>query len=79
EQSPLEAKQFTVSGTLVNIVDILAPLCVDPSLGTSADGPKVLEFLLNLVSCVCALPPVAQPVLSDLDERLLPAFGKLCA
>ncbi|CAB1108795.1 unnamed protein product [Ectocarpus sp. CCAP 1310/34] len=78
-ESPLEAKQFTVNGTLVNIVDVLAPLWVDSSRGASADGPKVLAFLLNLVSCVCALPPVAEPVLPDLDKRLLPAFGTLCA
>ncbi|CBN75537.1 conserved unknown protein [Ectocarpus siliculosus] len=77
--SPLEAKQFTVNGTLVNIVDVLAPLWVDSSRAASADGPKVLAFLLNLVSCVCALPPVAEPVLPDLDKRLLPAFGTLCA
>ncbi|CAM9218603.1 unnamed protein product, partial [Ectocarpus sp. 12 AP-2014] len=77
--SPLEAKQFTVNGTLVNIVDVLAPLWVDPSRDAFAYGPKVLAFLLNLVSCVCALPPVAEPVLPDLDKRLLPAFGTLCA
>ncbi|CAM9215528.1 unnamed protein product, partial [Ectocarpus sp. 12 AP-2014] len=63
--SPLEAKQFTVNGTLVNIVDVLAPLWIDSSRAATADASKVLAFLLNLVSCVCALPPMAEPVLPD--------------
>ncbi|CAM9515693.1 unnamed protein product, partial [Ectocarpus sp. 13 AM-2016] len=37
-ESPLEAKQFTVNGTLVNIVDVLAPLWVDSPHATN--GPS---------------------------------------
>lgn len=51
----------------------------DPSCTGTAEGRKVLSFLLNLVSCVCVLPPDNVPVVPALDSRLLPAFGALCA
>lgn len=38
-----------------------------------------MSFLLNVVSCVCVLPPEDVLVLPELDSRLLPAFGALCA
>lgn len=37
-----------------------------------------MAFLLNLVACVCVLPPENEDVLPKLDNRLLPAFGALC-
>lgn len=77
--SPGEAKNFTVNGTLANVVKSLAPFWADPACATTSDGKKVLSFLLNLVSCVCVLPPEAAPIFPDLDRRLLPAMGTLCA
>lgn len=77
--SPGEAKHFTVNGTLSNIVRHFAPLWADPSATATADGKKVLSFLLNLVACVRVLPSESTPVLPKLDKRLLPAFGALCA
>ena len=68
-----------MSGTLSNIVNHFAPIWAGSSGTSTADGKKVLSFLLNLVSCVCVLPPTGTPVLPSLDKRLLPAFGALCA
>lgn len=76
--SPGEAKNFTVNGTLANVVKSLAPIWTDPACATTSDGKKVLSFLLNLVSCVYVLPPEAEPIFPDLDRRLLPALGTLC-
>ena len=77
--SPSEAKHFTVTGTLANIVRHFAPTWADSTRAHTAEGKKVLSFLLNLVSCVCLLPSEDTPVLPSLDKRLLPAFGALCA
>ncbi|CAM9644246.1 unnamed protein product, partial [Ectocarpus sp. 12 AP-2014] len=76
-ESPCDAKLFTVNGTLANVVRHFAPTWSDPSRASTADGKKTLSFLLNIVSCVCAFPPENVPVLSNLDKRLLPAFGGL--
>eukprot|EP00903_Cladosiphon_okamuranus_P009444 g9004.t1 len=77
--SPGDAKHFTVNGTLSNIIRHLAPTWTHPSAIATADGKKILSFLLNLVACVCVLPSETTPVLPKLDKRLLPAFGALCA
>lgn len=77
--SPGEAKHFTVNGTLANIVKHFAPIWAAPSAADTADGKKVLSFLLNLVACVCVLPSENTPVFPKLDKRLLPVFGALCA
>ncbi|CAM9931760.1 unnamed protein product, partial [Ectocarpus fasciculatus] len=76
---PSEAKDFTVNGTLANVVSHFAPTWSDPSRASTADGKKTVSFLLNIVSCVRALPPESVPVLPNLDKRLLPAFGALCS
>ncbi|CAB1103651.1 unnamed protein product [Ectocarpus sp. CCAP 1310/34] len=76
---PSEAKDFTVNGTLANVVSHFAPTWSDPSCASTADGKKTVSFLLNIVSCVLALPPESAPVLSNLDERILPAFCALCS
>ncbi|CAM9600789.1 unnamed protein product [Ectocarpus sp. 4 AP-2014] len=76
-ESPSDAKLFTVNGTLANVVRHFAPTWSDPSRASTADGKKTVSFLLNIVSCVCAFPPESVPVLSNLDKRLLPAFGGL--
>ncbi|CAM9644029.1 unnamed protein product [Ectocarpus fasciculatus] len=78
-ESPSDAKLFTVNGTLANVVRHFAPIWSDPSRASTADGKKTVSFLLNMVSCVCAFPPESVPVLSNLDTRLLPAFGALCS
>lgn len=77
--SPEKAKHFTVNGPLANIVTKLAPIWADPSVASTADGRKVVSFLLNLASCVRVLPPTGTPVLRNLDPRLLPVVGALCA
>ncbi|CAM9388126.1 unnamed protein product [Ectocarpus fasciculatus] len=76
---PSEAKDFTVNGTLANVIKHFAPTWCDPSRASTADGKKTVSFLLNIVACVHALPPENVPVLSNLDKRLLPAFGALCS
>ncbi|CBJ33668.1 Hypothetical leucine rich repeat protein [Ectocarpus siliculosus] len=76
---PSEAKDFTVNATLANVISHFAPTWSDPSRASKADGKKTVSFLLNIVSCVRALPPESVPVLSNLDKRLLPAFGALCS
>ncbi|CAB1105732.1 unnamed protein product [Ectocarpus sp. CCAP 1310/34] len=77
--SPSEAKQATVKGSLANVVKHFATIWADPSRSGTVEERKVLSFLLNVVSCVCVLPPENVPVLPELDSRLLPAFGALCA
>lgn len=67
-----------MNGTVPNIVSKFAPIWNKPSCATTPDGKKLVAFLLNLVSCVCVLPPESE-VLPCLDKRLLPAFGVLCA
>ncbi|CAB1109347.1 unnamed protein product [Ectocarpus sp. CCAP 1310/34] len=76
---PSEAKDFTVNGTLANVVSHFAPTWSDPSCASTADGKKTVSFLLNIVSCVLVLPPESASVLSNLDERILPAFCALCS
>lgn len=76
--SPAEAKNFTVNGTLSNVIRHFGSVWTDPASAATADGKKVLSFLLNIVSCVCALPSDDTPVLSKLDKRLFPALGALC-
>lgn len=76
--SPSAAKQSTVNGTLANIVKHFAPTWAEPSCAVTADGRKVLSFLMNLVSCVSILPPESAPIFPELDGRLLPAFSQLC-
>ncbi|CAM9898817.1 unnamed protein product [Ectocarpus sp. 4 AP-2014] len=77
--SPSEAKQATVKGSLANVVKHFATIWADPSRTGTVEERKVLSFLLNVVSCVCVLPPEDVVVLPELDGRLLPAFGALCA
>lgn len=77
--SPSEAKNFTVNGTLENVIKTLAPIWANPANAATADGKKVLSVLLSLVSCVCVLPPESEDFLSRLDGRLLPAIAALCA
>lgn len=76
--SPSAAKKSTVEGTLANIVKHFASTWADPTSAATADGRKVLSFLINLVSCVSVLPPESVPIFPHLDSRLLPAFGRLC-
>lgn len=78
-ECPSEAKSFTVNGTLASIVKKLAPFWADPAAAATPDGKRVLTMLLSLVSSVCVFPPESEPVLPHLDQRLLQAFGALCA
>lgn len=78
-ESPAKAKAFTVRGTLQNIVAALAPIWVDPALAGTPDGKKTLQYLLDIVSSICLLPPEGEPVIPQVDDRLLAALGLLCA
>lgn len=66
-------------GTLANIVQCLAPFWADPARATTSEGLKALHFLLDIISCVCVLPPESEPVLPDIDQCLLQSIGVLCA
>lgn len=63
----------------MNIIDTFARFWFDPSHAVTPDGQKVLSFLLNLVSCVCALPPENEPVFHALPSRLIFVLGDLCS
>lgn len=78
-QSPAKAKAFTIRGTLRNIVAELAPLWANPALASTPDGKKTLQYLLDAVSSVSLLPPEGESIFLQLDDRLLPALGVLCA
>ncbi|CAM9461806.1 unnamed protein product [Ectocarpus sp. 4 AP-2014] len=77
-ESPTTSKRFVVNKTLETIVEIFAPLWADKARSATPDGKKVLSSLLNVVSCVCALPLESELSLPCLDKRLLPAFASLC-
>eukprot|EP00752_Nemacystus_decipiens_P011519 g10228.t1 len=77
--SPGDAKTFTVKGTLSNIVRHFRSVWTDPESAATADGKKVLSFLLSVISCVCALPPEDTPVIPTVDGGLLPVLGAFCA
>eukprot|EP00903_Cladosiphon_okamuranus_P016294 g15026.t1 len=75
KKTPRYAKEFILNSTLTTIVDTFSPEWTKDT----SDKKKVLSFLLNVVACACVLPPEDVVVLPTLDERLLPAFGALCA
>lgn len=78
-ESPAQAKNFTIRGILRNIVRGLVPIWADPARVATQQGKKILVFLLDIISCIRILSPEHELILPQLDERLLPALGHLCA
>lgn len=78
-ESPSKAKEFTIRGTLANIVDSFEQYWSEPAGVAAPEGTKVSSFLLNAVCCVDALPPKSEATLPALNPRLIPALGVVCS